>query len=85
MLENQVAERIADWRPTSLWIAECGGHVFKTKSSFEWFVRQHYEQLILSGQFITRRGPCGALVGPDFDRVVLGILRGRSSAEMQDV
>lgn len=75
------AERVADWRPASDWVAESGGRIFKTKSSFEWFVRTHRAELESSGQYIIRRGPCGAMVGPDIDTVILEILRGASRLE----
>ena len=76
MIENRVSERVAEWRPARVWVAESGGQIFPTKSSFDWFVRVHNDALIASGQYIVRRGPCGAIVGPGFDRVVLAILRG---------
>lgn len=51
-----------------------GGAVFKTWSSFEWFVRCHRDELVAAGEYIPRRGPTGALVGPGFGRKAVEIM-----------
>lgn len=57
------------------WVAESGGDLFPTVSSFDWFLRQHRAELLRSGQVIVRRGNVGTLVGPEFEQVALGILQ----------
>ena len=54
------------------------GKVFNNRTAVDWFIRQHRAELIRSGQLIVRRGSAGSLVGPQFERVVLDILRGES-------
>lgn len=77
--------RLAAWRRATRWREESGGDVFATHSAFEWFTRMHHDKLVASGQFIPGVGRRGHLVGPDFDGVVLGILRaettGRGTAD----
>lgn len=77
-MKNELIERVADWTPLRAWVADRGGHVFRTFSAAEWFVRRNRPRLIESGQFIVRKGPAGSLVGPGFDEVVLSILREES-------
>ncbi|MGB5834623.1 MAG: hypothetical protein WBG92_21915 [Thiohalocapsa sp.] len=74
-------DRINDFKPWRAWVTDDAESVFPTFSSFEWFVRQHREQLIESGQYIPRRGPCGSLAGPGLGAVVLGILRDEARQE----
>ena len=40
-------------------------HVFPTKSSFEWFGRQHRERLVEAGALLPRWGRAGSLVDPE--------------------
>lgn len=76
------AERLADFRTVRDWVEEHGGPIFPTYSSFEWFTRTHRARLVESGQYIVRKGSAGSLVGPDFERVVLEILREESRASL---
>ena len=76
-------ERVADYRPLRDWVADCGGRTFPTFSSAEWFIRRNRDRLIQSGQLIIRKGSAGSLVGPDFDAVVLDILRDESACGLQ--
>ena len=61
------------WKTWPDWLASQS--VFATEASFRWFVRQHRDELIASGQFIARRGRAADIVGPAFDAVVLELLR----------
>jgi hypothetical protein len=63
------------WLPTKAWVADKGGAIFKTFSSFEWFLRRHRSELIESGVFIPRPGPGGSLCGPGMAAKVIEILR----------
>lgn len=70
------AHTVAAWRKATRWREESGGEIFPTQSSLDWFVRQHYDELVGSGTLIPGTGRRGHLVGPDFDGVVIEILRG---------
>ena len=65
----------ADFKRARDWVAEEGGGIFPKFSSFEWFKRQHRDELVASGEIITRRGKGGDLVGPNFGRVAVEILQ----------
>ncbi len=69
------AHTVAAWRKATRWREEYGGEIFPTQSSLDWFVRQHYAELVDSGTLIPGTGRRGHLVGPDFDGVVIKILR----------
>jgi hypothetical protein len=56
------------------WREENAGDVFSTHSAWEWFRRQHAEELVRRGVLIPGRGRRGDLVTPDIDGVVLDIL-----------
>jgi hypothetical protein len=71
-------ERVADFTPFKDWVIDCGGKTFQTHSAAEWFIRRHRARLVQSGQLIVRKGQAGSLVGPQFDSVVLAILRDES-------
>lgn len=64
-----------DYRRHRNWVAEYGGDLFPTLGSFEWFVRQHRDELVASGELIIRRGSGGSLVGPNFGRLAVAILQ----------
>jgi hypothetical protein len=66
---------VADYLPAKEWITQKGGAVFKTNSSLEWFVRQHREALLASGELIPQSGPRGNLLGPKFGQVAAELLR----------
>ncbi|HPE80182.1 MAG TPA: hypothetical protein PKZ35_09245 [Gammaproteobacteria bacterium] len=68
----------ADFRKHRDWVAEHGGDLFPTIGAFEWFVRQHRQELINSGELIVRRGPGGTLVGPNFGRLAITIVQRES-------
>jgi len=57
------------------WVAEHGGAMFPTVGALEWFVRNHRQELIESGELIVRRGPGGTLVGPGFGRLAVEIVQ----------
>jgi len=61
--------------PWKQWRRERAATVFPTDSSFEWFFRQHREEIIRSGEWLPRKGRSGDLAGPGLDGVVLAILR----------
>ena len=60
-----MTEPLSSFRPWREWVADDGGDVFPTLSSFEWFTRQHRARLVESGQLILRPGSAGNLVGPN--------------------
>lgn len=68
-------ERLGDFKPWRVWVADDAEAVFPTFASFEWFVRKHSKRLIESGEYIPRRGQGGSLAGPRLGEVVLEILR----------
>lgn len=69
------AGTLAAWRRATRWREESGGDIFPTQSAFEWFYRQHFSELVVSGEFMPGLGRRGHLVGPGIDDVVVGILR----------
>lgn len=73
------SSKVSDFSRTRSWQKQHGGHLFRTFSSLEWFIRNHYGELIQSGEFIPRKGAQGSLVGSGFDQVVLNILRRETS------
>jgi hypothetical protein len=77
---SPAAGTLAAWRRATRWRQESGGDVFPTQSAFEWFYRQHFAELVASGEFMPGTGRRGHLVGPKIDAVVLGILRRQSGA-----
>lgn len=66
---------ISSIQPAQAWRKNRAQHIFKTASSWEWFKRKHYKQLIASGEFIPGRGRRGDLVGSNIDQVVIELLR----------
>ena len=70
--------RFADYQSMNRWLKEHSGDVFPNTTSAEWFIRNHRQELVQSGELIARRGSAGNLVGPGFERVVLDILRRES-------
>ncbi|WP_078119610.1 hypothetical protein [Thiosocius teredinicola] len=73
-----------DFKKRREWVIEDGGELFGTVGSFDWFVRQHRQELVDSGELIIRRGPGGSLVGPGFGDVAIGILQ-REARRIADV
>ena len=51
--------------PSEQWRKSEAPHVFPTKSSLEWFGRQHRERLVSSGALLPRWGRAGSLVDPE--------------------
>lgn len=72
---NQAQYSAADFRKAREWVADCGGDLFPTFGSFEWFIRLHRDELLRSGELIVRRGSGGSLVGPNFGKVAIRILQ----------
>lgn len=66
------------------WVEENGGDLFRTHSSLEWFIRNHRQELIESGELIPRRGPGGHLIGLDFGRVALAIMQRQAGRHQGD-
>lgn len=77
------AGTLAAWRRATRWREESGGDIFATHSAFEWFYRQHFNELVASGEFMPGIGRRGHLVGPGIDGVVLGILRRESGTRSE--
>ena len=50
--------------PSEQWREREAPHVFPTKSSLEWFGRQHRDRLVRSGALLPRLGRAGSLVDP---------------------
>jgi hypothetical protein len=51
--------------PSEYWRKSEAPNVFPTKSSFEWFGRQHRDRLIEAGALLPRAGRAGSLVDPE--------------------
>ena len=66
---------VADFKSARDWVAENGGDLFPTFSAYEWLKRKHRDELLASGELITRRGRGGDLLGPGFGRVAVQILQ----------
>ena len=64
-----------DFRRARDWVAQEGGAIFPTFGAYEWFKRNHRDELIQSGELITRRGAGGDLVGPNFGCLAVEILQ----------
>ena len=61
--------------PSEHWRKSEAPHVFPTKSSLEWFGRQHRDRLVSSGALLLRWGRAGSLVDPErMSAEVLSIL-----------
>ena len=71
--------------PITRWVESQGGYVFPTKSSTEWFIRTHKDELIESGVLILRRGSGGSLIGPRFGEVSIAIMQRESRQYMERV
>jgi hypothetical protein len=81
---TEATERVANWKAWHLWVSDDGYSLFSTDAAFEWFVRKHRGELIGSGQFIPGRGSSPGIVGPQFDQVVLDILRRKARAGIEE-
>lgn len=80
---QQVSESLRDFKPLTTWLLEKqGGAVLKTPGGAQWFIRNHRERLVKSGQLLLRGGPGGFHVGPRFGEIVLEILREESQANV---
>lgn len=66
---------LTDLRQATRWREERAADVFQTGSAWDWFKRNHFDELLASGQLIPGRGRRGDLVGPGIDDVVVRILR----------
>ena len=75
MQSQPVHVDLSDWRTMRQWVAEKGGSIFKSYSSFEWFIRKHRAELVASGEYIPRPGASGSLCGPGLATKVLEIIR----------
>ena len=65
----------ADFMRAPNWVKDNGGDMFPTPSSWDWFKRKHKDELIASGELISRRGTGGDLVGPRIGEVAVEIMR----------
>jgi len=65
----------ADFMLASEWVKAHGGQVLPHFSAYQWFKRQHYTELVESGELITGRGRAGDAVGPGFGRLVIEIMQ----------
>jgi len=71
----QLKYTTADFQRARDWVAQEGGAIFPTFGAYEWFKRNHRDELIQSGELITRRGTGGDLVGPNFGGLAVAILQ----------
>lgn len=62
-------------RQANRWRVESAAEIFRTQASWEWFRRNHHDELIRSGALIPGRGRRGDLVTPEIGDVVVAILR----------
>lgn len=70
------SEKLTDFVQKYKWVAEGrGGSIFKTDSALEFFIKQHRDELVESGELILGSGRQVTLIGKDFDKVVLKIKR----------
>lgn len=61
------------------WVDKHAGRVFETRSSVDWFVKQHRRELVEAGAYIPREGRAGSLVEVEkFSRAVIQILTRRA-------
>jgi hypothetical protein len=65
-----------DWRE---WLTRTGNPVFPTRASLEWFLREHRQELIDSGEFLPGAGNRSHLLGPKFGALVVDVLRRKAS------
>jgi hypothetical protein len=69
---------------TEEWRKDEASTVFPTKSSLEWFGRQHRERLIRAGAYLPRYGRAGSLVNPErMSAEVMAILAEQAGSEAQ--
>lgn len=73
---------LGQYRRARKWQRDNPSDIFPTWATLEWFIRQHRQELIASGQLIVRRGSSGTLLGPQFEHVVLDIMRRRSAEQV---
>ena len=67
------------YRQRRAWLREHPNPIFGSDASLDWFLRQHRDELLASGEVIIRRGSVGILLGPGFERKALEILRRESA------
>ncbi len=67
---------LAGYTTVSDWLDHYAGPFFETRSSFDWFVKRHRDELVESDALIVRQGRAGSLVSKEkFPRAVVAILR----------
>jgi len=58
------------------WRDNFGGPFFETRSSLDWFIKQHREELVECGALIPRGGRSGSLLSKqEFPKAVIQIFR----------
>jgi hypothetical protein len=73
---QEVAPDLSRYSPVGDWQDRFGGAFFPTRSSVDWFIKTHREELIKRGALVARRGRNGSLLSHDlFPRAVLEIHR----------
>lgn len=66
---------LCDLRQATHWRKESASAVFRTDSAWEWFKRDHRDELVVAGVLIPGRGRRGDLVTNGIDEAVITILR----------
>lgn len=74
-MENGNTVGLTGLRQAARWREERAAEVFPTQSSWDWFRRNHHQELIRAGVLIPGRGRRGDLVVDGIDRAVVDILR----------
>jgi hypothetical protein len=57
------------------WFERIGGSAFCSVEHINWFIRQHYSELLRSGNFFPRSQCVPSKVGPDFGKAVIQIMQ----------
>jgi hypothetical protein len=81
MSKPNVTFGINELRDIEEWRTERAAGVFRSRSSLNWFCKNHRTELLDSGQLILGRGSARSLIGPGFEDLVMEIKR-RETAEI---
>jgi hypothetical protein len=70
---------LSEYASVGDWQDRYAGPFFSTRSSLDWFIRHHRDELVEMGALIPRAGRAGSLVSTrEFPKAVITILRRRA-------
>lgn len=69
-----------EWFKPADWVNKFGGEVFPTMGAFEWFKRQHKQEMLEKGVLLKRGGRMGDLIHRDFGKYALEVMTREQAA-----